>query len=128
MMFALRAWHASCYSVGTMARVARRWVLLLAGALAAGCLSPTLPLPPPSKPTVEGPDEQGNVTLDGFVEGDAVYAANMQTGEIRGQFVGSDGHYRFALPAEVGNDIELWYSVSTQTSPVIVFTVPAPKP
>lgn len=110
-----------------MARVARRSLLILVGAFAVGCLSPTLPLPPPSKPSVEGPDEQGNVTLDGWVIGDAVYAGNPRTKEIRGQFVADDGHYRFAIPAEVGDELELWYSSATQTSPIIVFTVPAPK-
>jgi hypothetical protein len=111
-----------------MARLPRRSILLLAGALAVGCLSPTLPLPPPSKPTVEGPDEQGNVTLDGYVTGDAVYAANPRTNEIRGQFVPGDGHYRFQIPAEVGDELDLWYSAATVTSPITVFKVPEPAP
>jgi hypothetical protein len=104
----------------------RGWILGLALA-ATACLSPTLPLPPSSKPVVEGPDQQGNVTLDGDVEGEAtVFAANMGTGEIRGQFTGPSGHYRFAIPAGVGDELELWYQVGTVTSPGIVFKISKP--
>jgi len=111
-----------------MVRIRRRLLLLAAGALAVGCLSPTLPLPPPSRPTVEGPDETGMVTLDGHVQGEApVYAANPRTGDIRGQFTEADGHYRFQIAAQVGDELELWYSVGTQNSPIIVFQVHAPK-
>jgi hypothetical protein len=110
-----------------MVRIRRRLLLLAAGALAAGCLSPTLPLPPPSRPTVEGPDQNGMVILDGNVQGDApVYAANIRTGDIRGQFTAADGHYRFPIAAQVGDELELWYSVGTQNSPIIVFQVHAP--
>jgi len=102
-------------------------MLAAAGLVLVGCLSPTLPLPPPSKPTVEGPDEQGQVTLDGTAHADApVYALNTRTGEIRGQITGSDGHYRFQLAAEVGDELNLWYSVGTDLSPSIIFKVPTP--
>jgi len=101
----------------------RRWLALGVALVVTGCLSPTLPLPPPSKPVVEGPDQQGMVTLDGYVDGEVVYAANMRTGEIRGQFVAPDGHYRFAIGAEVGDELELWYQVGTTTSPVILFKI-----
>jgi hypothetical protein len=107
-----------------MPRVSRRWLLVVAGALVAGCLSPTLPLPPPSRPTVEGPDQDGMVTLDGAVQGDAaVYSANPRTGDIRGQFTAADGHYHFQIAAEVGDELELWYSVGTMNSPSIVIQI-----
>ena len=107
-----------------MPRVSRRWLLFVAGALVAGCLSPTLPLPPPSRPDVQGPDQEGMVTLDGAVQGDAaVYAANPRTGDIRGQLTGADGHYHFQIAAEVGDELELWYSVGTTSSPSIVFQI-----
>lgn len=108
-----------------MRRFSRRGWLIGLSLAATACLSPTLPLPPPSKPVVEGPDQQGMVTLDGYVEGEAtVFAANPRTGEIRGQFTGPDGHYRFAIAAVVGDELELWYQVGTTTSPGIVFKVP----
>ncbi len=108
-----------------MSSLARRSVLVALGAaLATACLSPTLPLPPPSKPTVEGPDQQGMVTLDGNVlSGGTVYAANLRTGEIRGQFTETDGHYRFQIPAQDGDELEVWYSVGTDQSPEIIFRV-----
>lgn len=108
-----------------MGRFSRRGWLLGLSLAATACLSPTLPLPPPSKPVVEGPDQQGMVTLDGWVESEAtVFAANLRTGEIRGQFTGPDGHYRFAIAAVIGDELELWYQVGTTTSPGIVFKVP----
>jgi hypothetical protein len=108
-----------------MRRFTRRgWIIGLT-LLGTACLSPTLPLPPPSRPVIEGPDQEGMVTLEGHVDGQAtVFAANMRTGEIRGQFTGHDGHYRFAIPAEVGDELELWYQTGTTTSPGIVFKIP----
>jgi hypothetical protein len=112
-----------------MSWLGRRLFLASAGALlATACLSPTLPLPPPSRPTVEGPDQQGQVVLDGNVLGGAtVYAANTRTGELRGQlYTGDDGHYRIQIGAEVGDELEVWYSIGTDQSPSIVFKVDPP--
>ncbi|MBK8997572.1 MAG: hypothetical protein IPM35_17730 [Myxococcales bacterium] len=108
-----------------MRRFSRRGWLIGLSLAATAYLSPTLPLPPPSKPMVEDPDQQSMVTLDGYVEGEpTVFAANLRTGEIRGQFTGPDGHYRFAIAAIVGDGSRLWYQVGTTTSPGIVFKVP----
>lgn len=118
-------------SVLPMVRLTRRLALMAAAAgLAAACLSPTLPLPPPSKPTVEGPDQQGMVTLSGRVqEGASVYAANMRTGDIRGQIdLDSDGDYSFQIPAQAGDELELWYTLGTEESPSIVFRIDEPTP
>lgn len=111
-----------------MPRVCRRFALIAAVALTlSACLSPTLPLPPPSKPVVEGPDSQGMVTLSGNVPGRAeAIAANLDTGEIRGQITGPNGAYKFQIPAAVGNEIAFWYSVGTDESPPIVFRINAP--
>jgi hypothetical protein len=112
-----------------MSRVARRLFLLASlGAVAfggaGGCLSPTLPLPPPSKPDVEGP-EQGTVTLSGRVQAGAmVFAANFRNAEVRGQIdLDGDGLYSFPIPADPGDELQLWYTVGTQQSPSIVFHV-----
>jgi hypothetical protein len=106
----------------------RRNVLALVGLALAGCLSPTLPLPPPSKPDVEGPDQQGQVTLDGFVpqSNTAVVAVNHRTGEIRGQIV-NDFHYRFQIGAEYGDLMELWYTIGDEQSPAVKFFIEEPK-
>ncbi len=115
-----------------MARVRRRWFARsLAAAVVAvalpGCLSPTLPLPPPSKPTVEGPDEQGNVTLAGSVRaGATVYAQNNVT--LSGVFTSDtpNGDYVLVLPANVGDEISVWYSLGTDMSSAVEFIVPNP--
>lgn len=91
----------------------------------AGCLSPTLPLPPPSKPVVDGPDSQGNVTLSGNVPATATaYALNNRTGEGVFHVTGEDGAYVLVLPAQRGDELSLWYSLGTDDSPSIVFRVP----
>jgi hypothetical protein len=111
-----------------MARLSRRLLIAASGLLVAGCLSPTLPLPPPSKPTVEGPDEQGMVTLDGYAQANSpAYALNSRTGDIRGQITENDGHYNFQIAAEVGDELSFWYSVGTDNSPSIVFQIQKPK-
>jgi hypothetical protein len=112
-----------------LAMTSRRNVLALVGLALVGCLSPTLPLPPPSKPDVEGPDQQGQVTLDGFVpqSDTAVVAINHRTGEIRGQVVANDGHYRFAIGAQIGDLMELWYTIGDEQSPAVKFIIEAPK-
>jgi cytochrome oxidase assembly protein ShyY1 len=102
----------------------RRWFGAVLAALATSCYSPTLPLPPPSRPDVEGPDPAGNVTLSGHVLGDSeVFALNARNREIRGQLTDSSGAYRFAIPAEVGDELVFWYTVGTEESPSIVITV-----
>ncbi len=113
-----------------LAMATRRFVLALLALLAVSCVSPTLPLPPPSKPNVEGPDAAGNVTLDGYAEnGDRVIAWNHQTGDIRGQEVKDpNGHYRFPIPAQIGDAIELWYTSGDEQSTSLVFTIQAPPP
>lgn len=112
-----------------MARLSRRaWLagaglvgLLLTG---SGCLSPTLPLPPPDKPAVTGPDAQGNVELRGGVQpGATATAVNPRTGDVRGQITGSNGLYDFTIPARVGDQLEFRYEIGNDISPSIVFMI-----
>jgi hypothetical protein len=104
----------------------RRAILLAACALwVSACLSPTLPLPPPSKPTIDGPDSQGNVTLTGSVQPRAtVYALNIATNEGRFLVTGADGAYVIVIPAQSGDELSVWYSLGTDDSPSVVFRVP----
>src|SRR5512145_1402658 len=59
------------------ASLGRRCLLAACAAFLMGCLSPTLPMPPPAKPDIEGPDERGIFVLSGHVLPEShVYADN----------------------------------------------------
>jgi hypothetical protein len=111
--------------------VARRLFLLLAGlavVFGTGCLSPTLPLPPPNRPdTVEGPDAQGMVRISGTVHSNSlVYAFNAQNSQGVFQRVGGNGRYNLTIAAQIGDEITLWYESEGETSPAIIFAIPDP--
>lgn len=95
---------------------------------AVSCLSPTLPLPPPNRPNIEGPDSTGNVTLSGRVlPGANVYADNLVTGASAGQRADTQtGEYRFRIAAQVGDDMVLFYKYDSEFSDRLNFTVPNP--
>jgi len=112
------------------ARALRRLGLTLAGLCLAGCLSPTLPLPPPSRPDVSAPDESGFARLQGIAVPQAeVIAWNHENDLIAGQVTGDDSRYDFMIRAESGDVIELWYIEGSDESASISVTVPsAPTP
>jgi hypothetical protein len=103
-------------------RARRSW--LIGAALAVvGCLSPTLPLPPPAEPSITGPDAQGSYELDGFVEPQSeVYAYNTRTQQIFGEHTDT-GQYHFAVVAQLNDDITFWYINGTDESPTIDFVI-----
>ena len=115
-------------SVEMFLRSRRGW-LLGAALFAVGCLSPTLPLPPPSDPSVSGTDTAGLVRLTGTVEPQSdVLARNNGTGAIRGQFTES-GAYDFTIEAQERDSITIWYVVGTVQSPPTDFVIRlAPPP
>jgi hypothetical protein len=83
------------------------------GALLAGCLSPTLPLPPPSQPEVEqvGPGQyelRGSLPMPG-----TVYVRNERTELLFGKKV--DQLYRLVVEAQPGDLMGLWYEASSET-------------
>lgn len=106
--------------------VSRRGFFLAAAVLAvAGCLSPTLPLPPPSRPDVSSPDAAGFVRITGSVQSDSVvFAENKRTGRITGQTTDETGDYDLELAARVGDRLSIWYTVGTIESPPVDVTVP----
>jgi hypothetical protein len=102
-------------------RARRTWIVGVALTL-AGCLSPTLPLPPPANPTVV---DQGNgtVELSGSVEAQSqVLALNNSSNEIIGQNT-ETGAYRFTIAAKPGDDITFWYQNGADVSPSIDFLI-----
>lgn len=97
-------------------RTRRRWLVGAALCL-AGCLSPTLPLPPPGDPTVSGTDADGNVHVTGFVPPESeVFALNQRTSVISGQLTTS-GRYDFTIQAQQYDDLSVWYVENTEQSP-----------
>ncbi len=95
---------------------------------AVGCLSPTLPLPPPDRPAINGPDSSGAVTLSGrVVPGASVYADNLVTGTSAGQKADAQtGQYQIKIPAQVGDDMSLFYEYDSVISERVRFTIPNP--
>ncbi|HEX3774898.1 MAG TPA: hypothetical protein VHV51_10570, partial [Polyangiaceae bacterium] len=95
----------------------------LVGGLVQSCLSPTLPLPPPSDPTVSGPDAQGNVRITGYVLPDSeVFVLNHRNNAIAGQLT-NDGSYDFTIQAAQNDAMTIWYVQETVQSPTTDFVV-----
>jgi hypothetical protein len=110
-----------------MARPLRRLLLGLAGLCLASCLSPTLPLPPPSKPDVSSPDENGYVRLQGIAAPRVeVIAWNHDNDLIAGQVTGESSSYDFLIQGESNDVIELWYIEGSDESSSIKIVVPEP--
>lgn len=110
----------------TRARTLRRLLPALLGLSLAACLSPTLPLPPPSRPDVSAPDDDGFVRLQGFAAPRAeVIAWNRESNLIAGQVTGEDSRYDFRIQAEVEDRIEVWYRVGTDESASVTVIVPS---
>ena len=111
-----------------MASPSRRRLFCVAAALAAmSCLSPTLPLPPPSEPTISGPDETGTVRLSGRVRPTAwVFALDRANQLGVFQAAEADGSYALELQAQVGDEIVMWYEIDGEGSESLVFTLRAP--
>ncbi|MBX3129553.1 MAG: hypothetical protein KF718_22735 [Polyangiaceae bacterium] len=102
----------------------RRALWLCLAGLTAGCLAPTLPLPPPSDPEISGPDANGQVTVQGYVEPTAIaYVFNQSQNEGRFQQTGANGRYTISLPADVGDQLQVWYSIGGEVSPSLVVQV-----
>ena len=116
-------------SLAMLLRSRRGW-LVGAALLVGGCLSPTLPLPPPGDPTVSATETAGLVRLTGAVEpASDVFAKNHTTGKIRGQYTAS-GIYDFTIEAQERDAITLWYTQGSIDSPPAEFVIklPAPSP
>jgi hypothetical protein len=121
-----------------MARFARRLLLLFAltVGLASGCLSPTLPLPPPAAPEVDGPTAEGTATLRGRVPraNARVYAINwtrMEADDPRafgGDVADGEGRYEFEIAAQPGDQCDLWYEFANDRSQVREFEIPGLQP
>jgi hypothetical protein len=109
-----------------MGRIARR-ALLLGGiflCLVFACQSPTLPLPPPEEPEIDGPDEEGVAKLRGRVPQPRAWVFTINwtqleaddPGAIGGDWADDEGVYEFEIRADVGDQCELWYEYAADKS------------
>lgn len=111
----------------------QRWLRAVAAgvlmALPIGCLSPTLPLPPPSRPDISPPDASGVTSIVGRVPGGTTaLAENLETGRLVGQVTGESGNYDLRLQAAIGDQVVVWYRDGLEDSATVQLTVPAETP
>jgi hypothetical protein len=107
-------------------RFRRSW-LLGAALLAAGCLSPTLPLPPPSEPSVTASSTEGLVRFQGAVLPQSeVYALDHNSNLIAGQHTDS-GEYDFTMAALPGDNMSFWYVHEAMESSSTDFVLKLPE-
>jgi len=115
-------------SLAMALRTWRRW-LMGAALFAAGCLSPTLPLPPPNEPNQSSVSD-GLVRLTGTVEPQSeVFALDRNSNLISGQYTDS-GNYDFTIQAAEHDSMSLWYVNGTVESPPkdFILTLPVATP
>lgn len=92
-----------------------------------GCLSPTLPLPPPGRPQISSPDEMGMVRVSGTVRSRATaLVLNSRTDRIAGQKTDTSGKYDIEIEAQVRDRLVIWYEVGDETSQIVEVYVPGP--
>jgi hypothetical protein len=88
----------------------------------AGCLSPTLPLPPPSPPDIEQVGS-GQYTLRGTIpEPGFVLTLNHRTNAVTGARV--DDIYQLSIQAQPGDSMQLWYETAADISDIVEFEIP----
>ena len=113
--------------------VSRRNALraLLAGltVAVAGCLAPTLPIPPPSFPEeVTGPDADGLVHLrggKGSAQANAyVTVWNLRLERGRTSRAAADGSWSEAVPAQAKDTLYVWQELGNDRSDSIEIKLP----
>lgn len=98
---------------------------LAVGGTLVGCLAPTLPMPPPSRPLVSAPNADGLIKITGVVNAHArAFVQNDRTSEIVGQRTGASGRYQVEMEAEVGDTLLIWQTLDTIESQVREVVVP----
>ncbi len=110
-----------------MARRARLVFLLGLISLLGACLSPTLPLPPPGEPVVEGPDGSGQITLMGSTAPQALVVGwNIRLNDGDTFQTSGDGRYQLTMMGQSGDVVRLFYLRGNEVSPSIEVEVPEP--
>ena len=77
-------------------------------AVALGCTSPTIPLPPPSAPSYEPGSQPGTYVLTGkgYVPGAFVIILDGSSGVVA--TVASDGTWTATITANQGDTLQIW--------------------
>jgi hypothetical protein len=96
----------------------------------AGCLSPTLPVPPPASPEVGPPDADGMVTVKGS-KGSAqasadvmVWNPNLDGGTGVTKRAAADGSWQIRIGAKTGDILSITQTVGFEQSTPLELTVP----
>jgi len=107
-------------------RGALNWLFgAVVSGLLVGCLAPTLPLPPPSRPEVTTPNAAGMIHIRGTVRPKAeVFAKNRRTLKIVGEETDESGKYDLTMQAEVDDQLIVWYTDHGDESDLTEITVP----
>lgn len=106
--------------------MALKWAFgAMVSGLLVGCLAPTLPLPPPSRPEVTTPDAAGMIHIRGTVRPKAeVLAKNLRTLKIVGEETDESGAYDLIMEAEIDDRLIIWYTDGGDESDLTEVTVP----
>jgi hypothetical protein len=108
-----------------------RWLPALALPLTVGCLSPTLPMPPPGDPrimTISADGMSAHLEGIGVPPNAEVYARNQEL--WTGGFTTADvsGHYALDVPLDLprygAHHIEIWYELDGESSEPHDFRIP----
>lgn len=120
-----RAARCVLNEAGRMTGLLRRTLLLVAALCLAGCLSPTLPLPPPGEPEVTSSEVAGMVRVEGIAKPYAeVICWNHNNDVIAGQVTRDDPSFSFLIQAEPKDNLELWFIQGDDESSSVKFSVP----
>jgi hypothetical protein len=98
-----------------------------------GCISPTLPLPPPGRPTLEAASDVDHITLvagDGSAEANAIIViVNSNTAlpsdlSVSGSRADAAGAWRAVVFAHTGDVLDITQEFGTTRSPPTIVQVP----
>ena len=120
------AWLGTCYTVCTMVRgLLAATSLCVVMALAAGCASPTLPLPPPMEPTIGAGVDADHVKLTvpcgGASPGAIIVVVNTNTSvppdqAVSGSLVSACGAWDAVVYAHAGDFLTITQEIGTDRS------------
>lgn len=114
-----------------MASWIRRWLLALAAALVVACTSPTLPLPPPTTPTIttgSEPDTVHLASVQGAEPNALIIVINRDTAlaknkRVSGTIADEVGSWDLDVAAKPGDVLDISQESGATRSPTISITV-----